>query len=336
LSATVPSITITFSEAAESAVARSAQGVLCIVVKETTARVETFLRESDIVSSHYTAANLAAIKKAFVDTSPKKVIVVAKSTFPAYELDELSFSWICSAESAYQTNVATYVTTYNSAADRARRIKGVVMDSVSSTDDHIVRLAAQNLNGGSTVTTQTIIARVAAVLCVCPINESATFKPFAEIERAAAPSATGNYVYLLRDDDNIRLSRAVAASGDKVAVIEAEDIIREDIMLTFKNRYLGKMRNSPNNQACFCADILGYLKKLSDQGVVNGEQEISVDIDTDAMREAWASDASHAIDMSDWTDAQVRAKPYGSYLYIKAACSILDAIEDLTFAVALG
>lgn len=338
----LPTITVDFRERADTAVARSARGILCIVVKETSASTKIYTSASAVDSNTYTAANLAAIKRAFVDTAPRKVIVVAKNTAPATaELDALMFSWICSTESTYQSTVSDYVTAYNENQEHTRRINACIVpvsggeDTPDIVGDHHVIVAPHTVTeqGGGSVAMTAFLPRIAAALCTCPITESVTYRALPGVVSFTSATITGNMLYLVKDDEIVRIARGVYADGSKIAVTEAKDIIREDVVLTFKNQFLGRKRNSAENQGLFCAAVLGYLRDLAKNGVINPDAEVSVEIDTDAMREAWEAEG---VDVTGLTDAQVRAKPYKSTVFVVARCTILDVIEDLTFVVELG
>ena len=112
----------------------------------------------------------------------------------------------------------------------------------------------------------------------------------------------------------------------KIAVVEAMDLIQEDVIRTFKGYYLGKKKNTADNQALFVSDILTYLTSLSEQDVISRDDPITVEIDVDAMRAAWAAAGT---DTSNLSDAQVKKKTYRSSVFVKAQAHILDAMEDL-------
>lgn len=337
--AVLPTITVDFREQADTAVARSANGILCVVASETAltnADIATYTNVSQVPASKYSTANTKAIKAAFRSVSPRKVIVIAKKTFPTNaELDGLVFSWIVGITDS--SSVVSYVAAYNSGNSHPRKIKAVsayVEDVVDGANDHVAVLANQTITTETDLDVSSVRVMIAAMMCACPITESVTYKAVPGIITASVPASTdGNYIYLVNDDGVIRIARGAFFNGSKIAVTEAKDIIREDVIRTFKNQFLGRKRNSAENQGLFCAAVLGYLRDLAKNGVINPDAEVSVEIDTDAMREAWEAEG---VDVTGLTDAQVRAKPYKSTVFVVARCTILDVIEDLTFVVELG
>lgn len=65
----------------------------------------------------------------------------------------------------------------------------------------------------------------------------------------------------------------------KITVVEAMDLIQEDIIRTFKTYYLGKKKNTADNQALFVSDISTYLQTLAEEDVIDRESGISVAVD---------------------------------------------------------
>ena len=156
-------------------------------------------------------------------------------------------------------------------------------------------------------------------------------------------SIDGGSLCLFRDDNVIRIARGVntlqTVSGDvtedmkKIAVVEAMDLIQEDIIRTFKLYYLGKKKNTADNQALFVADVSSYLRALAEEGVVNKDEAISVSVDVSAMRAAWEA---AGVSTADMTDAQVKKKPYRAQVFVSAQAHILDAMEDMTMVFTMG
>ena len=139
----------------------------------------------------------------------------------------------------------------------------------------------------------------------------------------------------------MRIGRGVntlqTVSGDmieamkKIAVVEAMDLMKEDIARIFRTAYQGKVRNSADNQALFVGDVLGYLRQLEAENILEADYS-KVDIDVAAMRTAWAAAGT---DLSGLTDAQVRKKTFRSSVFVTCSLRILDAMEDMIMVIGL-
>lgn len=353
----LPTISVTFTELAQSLTARAARGRLAIIIQDatdTSFNYKTYARLSEVDEDDYTEANYAVIKRAFL-AKPYQVIVVRVGTSGTLAdataiLEDLTYHWVCTPVSGFQSSLATYIKSRNT--ETATRHTKCVVTGVSSADDmHVVNVANTSVteaNEDSTTDMAAYISRIAGVLAACPLSGSVTYAELDDLTAVTAVADPGTSIdagnlVLIKDDDAIRIARGVntlqtIASGmtadmKKIAVVEALDLIREDIILTFKQHYMGVVRNSPDNQALFISDVNEYFKELSDEQILNPEETNEAWIDVAAMRSAWTNAGS---DVSDLTDAEVRNKPYSSYIYVAAQIRVLDAMEDLVMVITLA
>ena len=72
----LPKILIEFKTLAETIITRSERGIVAVILKDNSNTTEnyTYTKESEIVKSHFTAANLAFLSLVFMG-NPSKVIV---------------------------------------------------------------------------------------------------------------------------------------------------------------------------------------------------------------------------------------------------------------------
>ena len=54
----------------------------------------------------------------------------------------------------------------------------------------------------------------------------------------------------------------------KIKIIEAVDMIRDDIKKTFEDEFVGRMENSYDNKIIFIAAVNKYFSDLAGQGVL--------------------------------------------------------------------
>ena len=346
----LPVISVEFKKLASTAVNRSIRGILAVIVQDDTVTsfdYKIYTTLEDVTEGDYTAENYAAIARAFL-AGPYQVIVVRIGTTKTIEdanaiLDKLSPNWLCAVPAALQSGVTSYVKGVNTNR-RIRKVKALVTGQEDVDDIHVVNVAntAVTIKGEeSTTAMASYLPRLGGVLAACPINESVTYKALDDLQTVEPvedvdDSIDGGNLCLFVDDDTVRIARGVntlqTLTGDltedmkKIAVVEAMDLIQEDIIRTFKGYYLGKKKNTADNQALFVSDILTYLTSLSEQDVISRDDPITVEIDVDAMR---AVGAAAGTDTSNLSDAQVKKKTYRSSVFVKAQAHILDAMEDL-------
>ncbi len=353
----LPTINVTFKKLASTAQARSMRGVLCVVVQDSTTTTfdhKAYTALEEVGKADYTTANYDSIARAFA-ASPYKVIVVRIGTSGTIAdaeaiLDTLSYNWLCAVPTTLQGGIVTYVKKINTAS-RVRKVKALVTGQTGVDDAHIVNVAntTVTLNGASaTLSMALYLPRLAAVLAACPMTESVTYYALSDLDDVAAIADVGASVdagnlCLFKDDDTIRVARGVntlqTLTGDatepmkKIAVVEAMDIIQEDIIRTFKTSYLGKMKNTLDNQALFISNVTDYFRTLADEGILYADKDPAVMIDVPAMRAAWKS---IGVDVTGLTDAQVKRKPFRSQIFVSACICILDAMEDLNFDITMS
>lgn len=346
----LPVISVEFKKLASTAVNRSIRGILAVIVQDdtvTTFDYKTYTTLEDVVATDYTDENYTALSRAFL-AGPYQVIVVRIGTTKTMDdakaiLDKLSPNWLCAVPTTFQAGVVTYVKGVNTTR-RIRKVKGLVTGQEDVDDIHVVNVAntAVTIRGDSSPTDMAAyLPRIGGVLAACPMDESVTYKALEDLASAEPvedvdESIDAGNLVLFADDDAVRIARGVntlqtltedlTEDMKKIAVVEAMDLIQEDIIRTFKAYYLGKRKNTADNQALFVSDILTYLTSLSEQDVISRDDPITVEIDVDAMRAAWEGIGT---DTSALSDAQVKKKTFRSSVFVKAQAHILDAMEDL-------
>ena len=354
----LPVINLEFKKLAQTVDTRAERGILAIVVQDAT--VTTFDQKvytdvSEVDSSDWTAANYKSICAAFL-ANPFKVIVIrlgtsAAASTVAAALENVNFNWVCTNVSSYQSALSTAVINMNTANTRARRPKALVAGVSNPNNPHVVNVAntTVTLKGESTTTAiDAYLPRLGGLLAACPLTESVTYKPLDDLDDIAEVSnidtAIDNGSFcLFKDDDAIRVARGVNSlktltddqteDMKKITVIEGMDIMQEDIIKTFKANYLGRVKNTADNQALLVSEILAYFKELELETIIQMDEDDTVEIDVQAMRDAW-TDAG--VDVSDLTDAQMKKKTFRAKVFVKASCTVLDAMEDLVMVVTLG
>ena len=345
----LPTISVEFKKLATTATARSSRGILAVILQDDTKTGftnKTYTALDEVDKTDWTDANYKILSRAF-SAGPYQVIAVrvgGEDTMTNAQtiLDQLSYNWVCAVPATFQAGLVTYVKGINTPR-RIRKAKALVSGQTSADDMHIVNVANTKvtIKGESTATDiNNYLPRLAGVLAACPMDESVTFEALDDLDSVEAVTNldstidSGN-LCLFADDDTIRIARGVntlkTITGDltedmkKITVVEAMDLIQEDIIRTFKGSYLGRVKNTADNQALFVSDVLTYLESLAAENVVDSEG-ITCAVDVSAMRSAWEA---AGVSTSDMTDAQIRKKTYRSQVFIVAQAHILDAMEDM-------
>ena len=351
----LPEIRVEFSRLAETAARRSARGFLAIILRDATEGVTWTTKDykwiSEVREADFTSANYAMLARAFA-AQPARVTVVRVGTSgtvadAAPLLKTVAYNWICAPYADMQADLADYVKEINTPR-RVRKAKALVYNQAAD-DLHVVSVANETVTllGETTVRAMVeYLPRLAGILAACPMTQSVTSYALDDLAAVAAvpdPDAAvdAGKLVLHLDDDTIRIARGVTTlqtvlptlteDMKKIAVVEAMDMIQEDIIRVFKNNYLAKVRNSADNQALFVSDVLLYLRDLETEGILDTGSTAAIDVD--AMRKAWEAEGRSVVDLED---EEVRAMTYKSYVFVAASIRILDAMEDLRMTIGLG
>ena len=117
-----------------------------------------------------------------------------------------------------------------------------------------------------------------------------------------------------------------------IDIVEAMDLMKDDITNLFKSDYVGKVKNKLDNQILFISAINTYFNSLAKQDILDPEYKNYADINIEAQRQAWVGVKPEA---ESWSDAEIKIKTFKRNVYLKADIKILGAMENLVFDIAI-
>jgi Phage tail sheath protein. len=118
-----------------------------------------------------------------------------------------------------------------------------------------------------------------------------------------------------------------------IEIVEAEDMIQDDISKAFDAGYQGSTKNKLDNQMLFVNEVNQYFDGLESIDVLDDQYNNTSDIDVDAQREAWKKAGADNIDAM--TDAQIKQFTYKRSLFLKGDIKILFAMANLDFVITM-
>lgn len=352
----LPNINIAFKTQAISAVKRSQKGVVAIIVKDAavTAQGGHVLTNSTQIPAALGTVNKDFIKQAFVGyvNPPRKVIVYVLATDAEDLSDALdylatqTFDYVvgppdCSAAEAVE--ISTWI-----AAQRADGFtpKAVLPDKAAD-NEAIINFTTDGIKVGETeYATAGYCARIAGLIAGTPMNISCTYAPLPEVTDITRLSKedmddaidTGEFI-IFHDGEKVKVGRGVnslqtttADKGDifkKIKIVEAVDMIKNDIKMTAQDNYIGKYANSYDNKCLLITAIKGYFTQLEQGGILqSGTSSVGIDL---VAQELYLQ--SQGIDTSSMTEQEIKEANTGDKVYLKASIKILDAIEDIDLEI---
>lgn len=350
----LPEILIEFKAKAQTAVRRSQNGIVAVILLDNTKTATSYKYsyESDINTADWTAGSLELLNLVFKG-SPNTVLVERLGdkvtlqdalkrlknkkwnwlTFPQIDKTlgdvETVKNWIISQRAAHKTFKAVLPHTDNTG---------------NFNDEGIIEFATDNIKTSTkTFSVCEYCARIAGMLAGLSYTQSATYYVLSEAESITESTAPDNDIdagklILINDGEKIKIARGVNSlhilsdgkteDMKKIKIIDGIDMIRDDIRTTFEDNYIG-INNSYANKLVFISAINQYFKTLARQGVLYDEYENTAEIDVDAQRNYLAE----KYDISDYTDEEILKAKTGSYIFVSAKIQFNDAIEDLHFTV---
>ncbi|MGQ7276638.1 phage tail sheath C-terminal domain-containing protein [Brevibacillus thermoruber] len=355
----MPSIDVIFKKLAATLIERSQRGIVALIVKDDTHGTEPMVREYKsqlaIETDKYTEENVGYLKDVFKDGISKVFAVSVPTTSNSVVADAINalggrkYNWIGLANGTpeEQADLVAYVKEQES---KKKAIKAVVHKAVAPDCMHIVNFTNPSVTfmDGRKVSGEKYVARLLGVLAGLPLTRSITYYVFPELlsveEPADLEAAINNgELVLFNDEGTVRcargvnslttLSSTISEEFKKILTVETIDQIREDISNTWKEYWVGKYKNTTDNQYLFLSSVNGYFRSLEPDEILDPNFANVADIDVESQRQAWL--ASGKTEAEDWDEQKVKNMPFRSVLFAKGNIKIPDAMEDITFTIEL-
>lgn len=350
----LPNIDITFKEKGISAIQRGERGIVALVLEGKVIDPVEVLTPADI-PEELSKANREQIEKALIGyvTPPRKVIVTTVKAGVAEEgpdytevqnyLETIRWDYVAIPEikDSATEGFATWIKALRDTKDQ--KVKAVLPNTPA---DHegIVNFTADNIETKvDTYTTAEYCGRIAGLIAGTPLTISCTFAPLPEVidcdkftkNELDGKIDAGEFV-LYNDGEKVKVGRGVNSlvtttegkldSFKKLKIIEAMDLIYDDVKKTAEDSYLGKYSNSYDNKCLLVMAILGYLEGLEIDGILETDTT-QVGINIEKQRNFLKS---NGINVEDMDELDIKKADTKDQVFLKGSLTILDAIEEIT------
>lgn len=352
----MPSVSISFTEKAITAVKRGERGVVALIIKdENVPDTNPFIcLSNEDVPTTLSESNQEQIKLALMGyvKMPKKVITYVLGTDAEDytealdKLKKIKFDYLV-APTASTDNVTSDIVSYVKTQRTEGKLIKAVLPNVTGDNEGIINYATAKVYADDKeYTSEQYCSRIAGIIAGTPINISCTYAPLSELtdcsrmtkEEMDAAVDAGKFIVWF-DGEKIKTARGVNSlttttqdKGDsfkKIKIVEAMDMISDDIKKTAEDSYLGKYANTYDNKCLLISAIGNYFDQLKMDGVVSN---YSIGIDIDANRSYLKGKGTDTESMSD---DEIKVADTGSFVFLKATVKILDAIEDIVLPISL-
>lgn len=229
---------------------------------------------------------------------------------------------------------------------------------INYTTPKAVKTTTVTAGNGTKTTVDTVYtaeqycARIAGLIAGTPMTIACTYAPLSELSDCTrltdidTPVDNGELI-IFYDGEKVKVARGVNSfttttdgKGDsfkKIKIVEAMDMINDDITKTAQDSYLGKYANSYSNKCLLLSAISGYFSQLQRDGIISS---YSVGLDADAIREYLKGKGLQATlddgtvkDVDECSDEEIITADTGSFVFLTGNVKILDAIEDIKMPI---
>ena len=360
----LPSIIIAFKEKGITAIKRSQRGIVAMILKEAdvtklTASPYTIYTTTDVPEG-LTGANQKQIELCLkgYQKAPKKILVyIEKADAENYndvlvklENQRWDYLVIPDIKEAETETIATWVKGMRTTKDKM--VKAVLPNEKADFEGIVNFTNAIIKTKAAEFTTAQYCSRIAGLITGTPMTIACTFAPLPEVIECEAytreqmdTKVDAGELFFFNDGEKIKIARGVNSfvttiqdkgeSFKKIKLIDAMDMIHDDIKQTAEDSYLGKYANSYSNKCLLIAAIQGYFNQLELDGILDpGKNTVGIDVEQQKTyllgNGSFTADELAAMDELEIKKANTKDK-----VFLTASIKILDAIEDIKLNITI-
>jgi len=355
----LPNINITFQALANSAVQRLARGAVGLILRDVEDNGACVLTRASQVASELPmlgVENQQYIQRAFLGyvTGPSKVIVyVLPDT--ADDLKE-ALAYMATQTVSYLAGppdigdgdineIAAWIDDQRANGQTPKAVlPNAPLDNIA-----IINFTSDGIVVGNDIySAAEYCSRIAGLVAGTPPSISCTYSPLPEVTNAGALSKEemdtainkGEFI-IFCDGPRVKVGRGVNSfrnlkndpaknkSFGKIKIVEIMDMVNDDIRAVLRDTYIGRYANSYDNKCLLLAAINDYFLALEREGLLNPGRN-TVEIDIEAQEEYLLA---NGVDISAMSEQDIKEANTGPEVFLAAAVSILDAIEDIILRI---
>lgn len=353
----LPSIEITFRTRAADAVARSQKGVVALIVRDSKSNGPLVLTRAEQIPTTIGKGNQEYIARAFLGyvSPPRKVLVyilpaaATEFTDALVWLSTQVFDYLAGPPDTTEAECGTLVSWIKGRRLNDYAICKAVLPGAAADSEAIVNFTAEDIKvGGTALPAGQYASRIAGLIAGTPMTISCTYAPLAEVgdvkrmtrEEMDAAVDAGKFI-LFHDGEKVKTGRGVnslmtttaekGAAFKKIKIVEALDMIQNDIRMTAQDTYVGKYANSYDNKCLLIIAIKEYLSAMERDGILRaGSSTVGIDM---ARQESYLR--GQGVDTTKLTEQAIKEADTGSHVFLASTLKVLDAIEDIALDITI-
>ena len=344
----LPEVLIEFKAASSTAINRIGQGVVALILRDETAEGTSYSygKMSAVSGSDWSDENAAYIRLAFLG-NPGRVLVERIGTDDEYtdvllRLKNKKWNYLAipGLASEDQKEIGDWIIDQRS----NKKTFKAVLANYDGDHEAIINFATDGIvTAEKTYTSAEYCARIAGLIAGLGVDSACTYEVLPEVKsitESADPDSDidAGKLILINDGANIKIARGInslvtmngkTADMKKIKIVDAMDLMRDDIASAFENNYIG-IANSYDNKLLFINAVNVYLAGLVRDNVLYDEYDNTAQIDVEAQR-AWLENQDPKY--ADYSDEEIKKADTKSFVFAACDVKFQDAIEDLHFTI---
>jgi hypothetical protein len=352
----MPSVIISFSQKAATALTRGERGIIGLIVKDTVVPETNplvCLSSGDIPDglSETNKEQISLALRGYVNLPKKVIVYVLPSDASDYEealsyFSSCKFNWLV-CPSAQTDGMTDRIVEYVKKERENNHLIKAVLPNTTADSEAIVNFATEKIYVDDTeYDTEEYCSRIAGMIAGTPMSIATTYAEMAEVtdcskltkEEMDKAVEAGKFIIFF-DGEKVKTARAVTSlttliadkgkNFQKIKIMEAMDMIADDIRTTMEDSYIGKYPNTYSNKCLLLAAIGNYFDGLAQDNIIaSGTVEIDIQANSDYLK-------AQGKDVSGMSEDEIKRADTGSYVYLTATVQMLDAIEDIIIPITM-
>lgn len=351
----LPSINIRFKEQGITAIQRGERGVVALILKDSLMKGPFSATYPTDIPENLSEFNKDQIELAMMgyQRPPRKVIGYVIGPEDEYikaqrYLETVPFDYVAVPE-VQASEVNTFATWIKTLREQKEKKVKAVLPHCAADHEGIINFTTEDIvTDDGEYTAAEYASRIAGLIAGTPLTIASTFAPLPEVvdcegltrDELNEAINKGEFV-IFNDGEKIKVGRGVNSlvttvqgkldSFKKIKIIEAMDLIHDDVKRTAEDNYLGKYSNSYDNKCLLIVAIQGYLEGLELDGILESETS-SVHIDLERQRNYLKSTG---VNVEDMDEQEIKNANTKDKVFLGAKAVILDAIEEITLDISI-
>lgn len=233
----------------------------------------------------------------------------------------------------------------NFTTDDIRCVNPAYTDAVTAAGGDASKVDTKTTPEYLTYTATEYTARIMGILAGLSLDRSATNYELSEVVDCAIYDDIDDNIskgelclFDEQDGNGVKIARAcnslhtfttdVGEDFRYIKIVEAVDLVHDDIHDTFRNSYSGKCINDYNHKMLFVGAVLVYFRGLKGNVLDNSATAVNtIDIDEEAQKDYITLKGLD--NPADLTTQQIREYNTGTKVFLKGRITPVNAMEDL-------